>query len=227
MHARILIEKISYQTFRFKNSFYPVFLLIRQVKSAMSNRTGEIEEIIIQGLGHRERRNILKIISLTEEGAVYSEILGELGLNTGRMNYHLRQLGGLVERKGDRRYHLTPLGKKALSVLHSMTEDLGNGYEEYLSSARVTQSGGIATWVNRWFYLFLMLTFSAMLGLVAFIRTGVTAGMLPQASYYYLAGFTLLVIVLLVWFRRWVRDESERAQDWWNSLLDRLTGRYR
>ncbi len=193
----------------------------------MGNKTEEIEEIIIQGLGHRERRNILKIISLAEEGAVYSEILGELGLNTGRMNYHLRQLEGLVERNGDRRYHLTPLGKKALSVLHSMTDDLGNGYEEYLNSARSIQSGGIATWVNRWFYLFLFFTFTAMLGLFTFIRMEVMAGLLPQASYYYLAGFTLLVIALLVWFRGWVKEESERAQDWWNSLLDRLTGRYR
>lgn len=193
----------------------------------MSNRTGEIEETIIQGLGHRERRNILKIISLAPEGAVYSDILGELGLNTGRMNYHLRQLGGLVERNGNRRYRLTPLGKKALSVLHSMTEDLGNGYEEYLSSARTAQSGGIATWANRYFYLFLALTFSAMLGLFVFVRIGVTAGTFPLASYYYLAGLTVLVIAALVWFRRWVRGEAERAQDWWNSLLDRLTGRYR
>jgi predicted transcriptional regulator len=193
----------------------------------MEKRMEDVEELIIQGLGHRERRNILKIISLAPQGAAYSEILGELGLNTGRMNYHLRQLGGLVERNGDRRYHLTPLGKKALSVLHSMTEDLGNGYEEYLNSARTPRSGGIATWVKRWFYMILILTFSAMLGLVTLIRTGVRAGLFPQASYYYLAGFTLLVIVLLIWFRRWVKGESERAQDWWNSLLDRLTGRYR
>ena len=193
----------------------------------MENRREDVEELIIQGLGHRERRNILKIISLTPQGAAYSEILGELGLNTGRMNYHLRQLEGLVERNGDRRYRLTPLGKKALSVLHSMTEDLGNGYEEYLNSARTTRSGGIATWVNKWFYVILIFTFSAMLGLVTFIRTGVRTGLFPQASYYYLAGFTLLVIVLLIWFRRWVKGESERTQDWWNSLLDRLTGRYR
>ena len=193
----------------------------------VSNRTGEIEETIIQGLGHRERRNILKIISLAPEGAVYSDILGELGLNTGRMNYHLRQLGGLVERNGDRRYHLTPLGKKALSVLHSMTEDLGNGYEEYLGSARTTRSAGIETWVNRWFYLFLFFTFTAMLGLFVFVRIGVNAGTFPLASYYYLAGITVLVIAALVWFRRWVRTETERAQDWWNSLMDRLTGRYR
>lgn len=82
----------------------------------MSNRKEEIEEIIIQGLNHPERRNILKIISLAKDGSSYSEILGELGLNTGRMNYHLKQLEGLIVRNGDRRYHLTPLGEKALSV---------------------------------------------------------------------------------------------------------------
>jgi DNA-binding IclR family transcriptional regulator len=74
----------------------------------MESRREDVEELIIQGLGHRERRNILKIISVAPQGAVYSDILGELGLNTGRMNYHLKQLEGLVERNGDRRYHLTP-----------------------------------------------------------------------------------------------------------------------
>ncbi|GAH17440.1 unnamed protein product, partial [marine sediment metagenome] len=64
----------------------------------MSDKREEVEEIIIQGIGHQERRNILKIISLAEGGASYSVILGELGLNTGRMNYHLRQLQGLVKR---------------------------------------------------------------------------------------------------------------------------------
>jgi hypothetical protein len=33
------------------------------------NKREEVEEIIIQGLGHPERRNILKIISLAEGGA--------------------------------------------------------------------------------------------------------------------------------------------------------------
>ena len=60
----------------------------------MENRKEDVEELIIQGLGHRERRNILKIISLAPNGAIYSDILGELGLNTGRMNYHLRHWRG-------------------------------------------------------------------------------------------------------------------------------------
>ena len=116
----------------------------------MENRREDMEELIIQGLGHRERRNILKIISVAPQGAVYSDILGELGLNTGRMNYHLKQLEGLVERNGDRRYHLTPLGKRTLTVLGSMTDDLENGYEEYLAQARVPRGSGFITWVNRW-----------------------------------------------------------------------------
>jgi hypothetical protein len=34
----------------------------------MTNRKDEIERIIIQGVGHQERRNILKIISLADGG---------------------------------------------------------------------------------------------------------------------------------------------------------------
>jgi len=193
----------------------------------MNSRKDEIEDIIIQGLGNQERRNILKIISLADGGASYSEILGELGLNTGRMNYHLRQLEGLVARNGDRRYHLTPIGKKALSVLHSMTENLENGYEEYLNRARVAQRGGIAILVNRRFYVILAFSISAMIFLTSFVHMAVTAGHLSQVSYYYLAGFALLVVVLLAWLRSWTKRESERWQDWWDSIMGRLKGRNR
>ena len=193
----------------------------------MNNRREQVEEVIIQGLGHQERRNILKIISLAENGVSYSAILGELGLNTGRMNYHLRQLEGLVVRNGERRYRLTPLGKKALSVLHSITQNLENGYEEYLNSARTTSSSGVATWISRWFYLTLFFTITAMLGLATFVHSSVTSGILPYASYYYLVGFSVLVAGLVVWLKRWTERTAEQAQDWWNSIMDRLTGRNR
>ena len=193
----------------------------------MENRREDVEELIIQGLGHRERRNILKIISVAPKGAVYSEILGELGLNTGRMNYHLKQLEGLIERDGDRRYHLTPLGKRALTVLGSMTDDLENGYEDYLTQARVPRGSGFITWVNRWFALLVMGTFTAFLGLVTLVWFGVRGGTYTEVSFYYLAAIALVLIVLLVWFRGWVRREAERVQGGWDSLLDRLMGRYR
>jgi len=193
----------------------------------LRSRKEELEERIIQGLAHIERRNILKIISLAEGGAVYSDVLGELGLNTGKMNYHLRQLEGLVERDQDRRYHLTPLGKKALSVLHSMTENLEEGYEQYLTAARSSQGSLISTYVNRWFYLIVVFTFTAFLGLVNLVHMEVVVGNWSQTSYFYLAGFGLFVIAVLVWFRSWVRREEEKVMEWWIRLIDRITGRYR
>ncbi len=103
----------------------------------------DAEGVIIQALNHIERRNILKIINVQEKGATYSEILGELGIPTGTLNYHLKQLEGLIERDRERRYRLTPLGERSLSVLFSMTEGFDKDYESYLQAARVSQSSGI------------------------------------------------------------------------------------
>jgi hypothetical protein len=72
-----------------------------------------------------------------------------------------------------------------------------------------------------------MLTFSAYLGLVAFVWFGAKGGNFPEVQYYYLAAISLVLIVLLVWLRGWVRREAERVQGGWESLLDRLMGRHR
>ena len=49
-------------------------------------RRDDVEEIIVQALGNRERRNIIEILGTSVDGVTYSEILGEIGLNTGKMN---------------------------------------------------------------------------------------------------------------------------------------------
>jgi CubicO group peptidase (beta-lactamase class C family) len=67
----------------------------------------EIEDVIMRALTHRERRNILKIIDYSNGGVVYSGILGETGLSTGRLNYHLKELEGFIEKDEERRYLLT------------------------------------------------------------------------------------------------------------------------
>lgn len=103
----------------------------------------DVEEVIIQALSHSERRNILKIINVQENGALYSDILGELGIPTGTLNYHLKQLEGLIERDEDRRYHLTPLGEQSLRLLFSIREGLGRNYETYLRAARHSQKRSI------------------------------------------------------------------------------------
>lgn len=143
------------------------------------------------------------------------------------MNYHLKLLESLVVRNGDRRYHLTPIGKKALGVLHSMTENLENGYEEYLKEARVPHTNGLAIRVNRRFYSIIGYSISAMFFLTFFVYTSVTYGYLPQVSYYFLPVVGLLVVVLLVWLRSWTKRESERLQDELDSIVDQLKRRNR
>jgi DNA-binding HxlR family transcriptional regulator len=123
----------------------------------MGAKTGfgdEVEDVIIQVLGHRERRNILKMLSTSEDGATYSEILGETGLSTGRLNYHLKELEGFIERSEDRRYGLTVLGRKALHVLHNIHEDLDETYENYVSATRTARRSFIKKNLNRGFYFF-------------------------------------------------------------------------
>jgi len=113
----------------------------------------ETEEVILQALSHRERRNVLKIINARPEGALYSDILGEIGLPTGTLNYHLKQLEGLIERDGDRRYHLTPLGERAMMILRSVTEGINGSYERYLSAAHLSQDRNIHPTVTMVIYM--------------------------------------------------------------------------
>jgi len=62
---------------------------------------GDVEEAVLQALGHRERRNILEVVASSGDGVLYSDILHELGMNTGKLNYHLKLLDGVI--KDDKR----------------------------------------------------------------------------------------------------------------------------
>jgi DNA-binding HxlR family transcriptional regulator len=114
---------------------------------------GEIEDLIIQALSHRERRNILRIIEAADGGVVYSGILGETGLSTGRLNYHLKELEAFIERGEERRYRLTPLGRRALSVLRHATEGVDESEESYVSAATASRGKFVEKQLNRGFYI--------------------------------------------------------------------------
>jgi predicted transcriptional regulator len=100
----------------------------------------EVEDAVIQAIGHRERRNILKIINASPNGSTYSEILGETELNTGHLNYHLRGLEGLIERSESRQYRLTPLGYKALHILSVIGEQIETEDMPYINTAVASQT---------------------------------------------------------------------------------------
>lgn len=68
------------------------------------------------------RREILKL--LNGKGPLpYVELMAQAKVtNTGRFNYHLKVLGGLIEKLSDGRYGLTERGRLAVQMLDEFPE---------------------------------------------------------------------------------------------------------
>jgi hypothetical protein len=68
------------------------------------------------------RRTILRC--LHDKGSLpYVELMGLTEVsNTGRFNYHLKVLGGLIEKQDDGRYDLTERGRLAVQLLYEFPE---------------------------------------------------------------------------------------------------------
>jgi hypothetical protein len=92
----------------------------------------EVESTVFEVLAHPVRRDILKLVSYSEDGASYTGILGELALSTGRLNYHLKQMDGFIQKNGRLRYTLTPLGRAAADLMLSLGKDLPEDVEKFV-----------------------------------------------------------------------------------------------
>ncbi|MFC1802684.1 winged helix-turn-helix domain-containing protein [Thermoproteota archaeon] len=188
-------------------------------------RRNDVEDIIIQVLSHHERRNIIEILGISSGGVSYSEILGEIGLNTGKMNYHLKLLEGVIERDKNRRYTLTPIGKKAFMILNSISEDLENGYEDYLSKARTSQGAGIRKIVKFWYGLVALLSFSALAAVWVFVDWEIGSGTMSSSSMFYVYGLVLLTSIGLYFGWGWVQKHAESVQELVNRIMGKLNKR--
>lgn len=178
----------------------------------------EAEEIILQGIGHEERRNILKIVGSVPEGVVYSDILNELQMNTGKLNYHLKLLEGLIESDNDRHYHLTKLGMKSVMVLNSITEDLDEEEIKLVYSAKTKKDSLITGAVNLWANLVLFFSFTAILGCVSLIYFNVEAGYSGNSAYLWLSIPGIALIAEYLWLQKVKREAPEKFLE----LLSRL-----
>jgi predicted transcriptional regulator len=163
------------------------------------NGRSEVEGIILQAIGHSERRGIIRIIGANPEGVTYSSILGETELNTGHLNYHLRSLEGLIEKHADRNYRLTPLGYKALELLNSLSKELDSDVIHYVEVARSTKEGVIHPFVKGLLYIGIagigiVFVSSIILGLVS-ITSGGLMGILVSAAMMIFTGVILWVLV--------------------------------
>jgi DNA-binding transcriptional ArsR family regulator len=73
-------------------------------------------------LSDTTRRNILELLA-EREALTYTEIMALLRVtNTGKLNYHLKALVGLVSKDDQGRYHLTEKGQAAVKLLQTFPE---------------------------------------------------------------------------------------------------------
>ncbi|MHA1466087.1 MAG: PH domain-containing protein, partial [Candidatus Heimdallarchaeaceae archaeon] len=85
-------------------------------------------EWVLKAITNQLRRKILHLIN-DYTFMTYSDLLRELKLSTGKLNFHLRQLTGLIEKKDEKSYVLTSSGKKSLYLLKQL-EDLEEDKQE-------------------------------------------------------------------------------------------------
>jgi DNA-binding transcriptional ArsR family regulator len=98
------------------------------------------EEIMLGALNHKVRREILRLIK-AKGSATYTNILDRTEIPTGKLNYHLKQLSGLIEKPVTDEYQLTPLGENAVAILESIQS---NGLDEYFRKVKEVQTQSIS-----------------------------------------------------------------------------------
>lgn len=83
------------------------------------------------------RRRIIQFIA-SKGQVTYTDILRELGTSTGKLNYHLKLLSPLIDKRENEQYYvLNDLGRNAISLLEGLRidEENANGKKAILAKA--------------------------------------------------------------------------------------------
>jgi predicted transcriptional regulator len=177
----------------------------------------EVEDAVMRALDHAERREILRVVSLSETGTSYTELMGQLGLPTGKLNYQLRQLEGLVEKNEERRYVLTPLGRKAVALLGMISQDMDPAFEKYLKAARLVRRSHLQP-LARTLILGLIASLSVVLVVYGYLTYIFLTEGGPFIMYVLLPILFLLGLGFLAWLIQALRNVPEAL-----SRLERRT----
>jgi hypothetical protein len=168
----------------------------------MANKgRNEVEDIILQAIGHSDRRAIIRIIGVNPEGVSYSSILGETELNTGHLNYHLRNLGGLIDKSDDKLYRLTPIGLKALEMMNNLSNEIDGNVIQYVETAKGSYDASLHPFVKGLLYIGIAgvgIVFLAGLGLFILSITRGSIGVMEIFISLGMMSFTGVIIWVLV-----------------------------
>ncbi len=181
----------------------------------LQDLNNQVENAIFQALAHPMRRTILKIIS-SSPSVSYTELITELQLSTGKLNYHLEQLEGLIEKNNERHYVLTPLGKKALNQLNLMKQEITDADEKYVKAAEMAQKTSLQPAVRS--FLLVGMAFSSIIVFIwSYLAFIVLTEGAPIIVYVLLpvliaVGAGLIGALIYAWFKspEWIKRIERR-----------------
>ena len=182
----------------------------------MMNPTEQIENVTFQALAHQTRRTIIRVIQSKNQGISYTELIVELGMSTGKLNYHLDQLKGLIEKNSDQHYVLTPFGKKATEHLNLIEQKITSEDEKYVKIAFLSQKTSLQPIVKVFLSISIMLS-AVLTGVWVFLVYVFTTEGAPLIVFLLMpvliaVGFGLLstLIYALVKTPSWVKRFEQR-----------------
>ncbi|MHA1442052.1 MAG: PH domain-containing protein [Candidatus Heimdallarchaeota archaeon] len=82
-------------------------------------------EHVLRAMIHELRRKILFLLKENSTQS-YTELLSKLTLSTGKLNFHLKKLVGIIEKQDDGLYVLTKVGDQAVKILEQIDSIIDN-----------------------------------------------------------------------------------------------------
>jgi len=176
----------------------------------------EVEAIIFDVLAHPARRDILRLVVYGDDGASYTEVLSELGLSTGKLNYHIKQLNGFIEKNERLRYTLTPLGIVSMELMLSLKEKPTNDFGKYLKVRKPFSLMPALRWMA--YILMFSLTIPILFGGVELYEILLEGG--PIEGVLFMFAFLATGIAVFAWIVYMVKN----APEFLKHLEERLYG---
>ncbi len=182
----------------------------------MSSQNEQIENVTFQALSHPIRRTIVRIAHSRSQGVSYTELITELGQSTGKLNYHLEQLRGILEKNNSSYYVLTPFGKKVVEHLNLIEQRISSEDEKYVRIAAFSQKTSLQPIVKAFLAIGIVMSAVAISAWAFLAYIAITEGA-PFVVYVFLpvlfvVGFALLGLLTYAALKTpsWVKRFEQR-----------------
>jgi len=146
---------------------------------------------VLAVLSHPLRREILS--NLDEKGELsFTEIMNSVGVDTGKLSFHIRNLNGFIESTDAGKYKLTRMGEHAIGLIKGLETWVEDG-----SAARKAPISGLANWKRR--TVAFLIDFAAVLGLFLIISISISVFSIAAGGGINFGGNDVILFLIVFW----------------------------